>query len=142
MKLHIGQSISNPYQVPEENYIGSFFRYRPAKKAFCRCPVEKQMRFDFSLIDSDGHDEGYLASATLCTNKRCQGQPHSVRYFLEQWLGDHFDTFLDGDDNIDLDRLLNRKADIQIVLGQPVKGHDNRYSKLEKALPRGTLIPR
>lgn len=139
MQLNLGQTTNNPFEVPEGYYIGTFFRYRPAKKPFCRCALDQQMRFDFSLVDSDGHDEGYIGSATLCTTRRCQQQFHGVRFFLEHWLGDRFYDFLDSDGNIELDRLLHRKADVQIVEVSTAK-HAQPYSKLEKALPPGTLI--
>lgn len=139
MKIHLGQETNKPFEVPEGNYVGTFFRYRPAKKAFCRCPLDQQMRFDFSLVDADGNDEGYIGSATICISKRCQCQPHGIRYFLEQWLGDRFFDFQDSEGNIELDRLLHRKADIQIV-EVPTPGHNKPYSKLERALPPGTLI--
>ena len=139
MKINLGQDTNKPFEVPEGNYVGTFFRYRPAKKAFCRCSLDQQMRFDFSLVDADGNDEGYIGSATICISKRCQCQPHGIRYFLEQWLGDRFFDFQDSEGNIELDRLLHRKADIQIV-EVPTPGHKQPYSKLERALPPGTLI--
>jgi hypothetical protein len=39
-----------------------------------------------------------------------------------------------------LDSLLGRKADVQII-EKPTKGHSQPYSKLERAVPRGILIP-
>jgi hypothetical protein len=62
-----------------------------------------------------------------------------MRLFLEQWLGDRFYDFVDSEQDIDLDRLLNRKADIQIIQIQG-PNHAQPYSKLEGAFEPGTLI--
>ena len=62
-----------------------------------------------------------------------------MKTFLEEWHGDRIYDYLDSDQNIDLDLLLNKKADVQMIEKQGAK-HAHPYSKLEHAFPPGTLI--
>jgi hypothetical protein len=124
--------------VPEGLYVGTCFRHRPAKKPCHRgCPLETQFTLDFSLQDPGGRDDGYIAKVQLCT--KCTIGTHTAREFLPHWLGDIVYDYRDDDGNLDLDRLLFKKADVRIVHHHGA-GHKHPFSKIEEALPVGTLI--
>ena len=138
MKIPFGKPNKDPFAVPPEDYIGTLFRCRKGTKP-CRmgCSIDDQIIFDFALIDKHGIDEGYIAHSPRCT--KCTRSLHSMRHFLEQWLGDKLYDHLDSKFNVELDELIGRKADIRITPFH-VEGYKNPYAIVEGAYERGTLI--
>ena len=141
MKIHFTEPPLSPFVVPAGLYYGRMIGHRqaPMTKA-CNCPAEMQVAFDFELWHPiDRNHREYRVQVPLCSNETCCVPKNNISRFLQGWLEDDVEKYLDQNGDIELDRLLGIDADIEIGNFQG-QGYRDPYSRAKRVVPRDRLI--
>ena len=102
---------------------------QPSKHKRCA----KQVRFLFEVTTDEGER---MAGRTFCATFASGGELH---LFLASWLGEDMPGFFDDDGEIDLDRLIGRKADLLITHGLHGSEYEYPVVYISGIYPEGTF---
>ena len=139
MIVKLDDNSKSPFHVPSGTYAARLSRSAPAKKKHCKfCSLVNQVTLYFD-VDVEEMQQHGVVSAT-----RCVGNIHCINrlgLFMKQWMEDQFYDYVEEDGAVDLDRFLNKRADVVVETLQ-VYPYPHPYSKLACALPSGRLLDR
>jgi hypothetical protein len=91
------------------------------------------VRFRFRVQTEEGEK---LVGKTFYADLRRGSELSS---YLDNWLDGDFEKLMDDDYNIDLDLLVNRKADLIITHGLQADPHSYPFVKIAGIVPAGRL---
>ena len=123
----------NPFHCGDGKWSGVCVKLEepttPSKYKKCA----KQVRILFEVETDEGER---MAGKTFCANFSYGSE---LYLFLASWLGEDLERFLDDDGEIDLDRLVGRKADLYITHGLHGDQYEYPVVYISGIYPEGTF---
>ena len=123
----------NPFHCPDGRWGGVCTTIEEPKQPSKRKRCDKQVRFLFEVETDEGTR---MAGRTFCANFSYGSELH---IFLASWLGEDMPGFLDDDGEIDLDRLIGRKAELLITHGPHGAQYEYPVVNITGIYPEGTF---
>ena len=130
--MKVNFTTDKPGACPEGVWRGALVSAREPKQRIKRaCPTQIQLTF---LIE---HPQGeFIVYGKFCADASWNSELHD---FMQTWLGDKLERYVDDDGGIDFDLLMNKEADLVIQHHQE-EGYSRPFVKIAGAFPPGTLL--